>query len=380
MYVLAAYVYMSDEVLTGLATTPVIFAHTAVPVGRIARKSSNASRSPKGLATRSACRPRTSFRTPLSGGRARRSSRLRIRVETPETGGDRDASLRSTDQRPSAALPYGADRKSSRRSRGSASARLPRGGAFTVVARDGRVVAHFHEVCGYTAKDLAVGPDERAAVFTMWSAPVENWLLYACEAGKARLLGERMGYHGNPSFSEDGSWVYFVHHPRKGGPIGMHEEGANAQLYRVHFDGSGVEALTDSKGCKLAPQKVGATVVYVHATCEGPRSIESLKLDGSRQVTTIEEGFDTHWPDFSPDGRRLLLTRRTLAGVQLLAMDVQQKTTRVLWGLPEGYEETRAGWGTNTSTIIYQRDGSVWRILLGKVPREEKLVNIGGVS
>lgn len=252
------------------------------------------------------------------------------------------------------------------------------GGAWTVVARDGRVVMHLRDVCGQRALDLAVGPDEHTLVFTAWSAPVENWLLYACDAGNPRRLGEATGYHGQPSFSEDGATVFFVHHPKKGGPVGMHEEGANAQLYRVRLDGSGLEPLTDSKGCKLAPQKVGQAVVYLHATCSGPRTVELISLEKGRRVATLEEALNTHYPDLSSDGRSVLVTRKTLAGIQLVALDVQRKTARILWGLPEGYEGTRAGWGQSTASIIYQRDGAVWRLSLRPSPHEEKLAVIGG--
>ncbi|MBL8957141.1 MAG: hypothetical protein JNK82_40585, partial [Myxococcaceae bacterium] len=74
------------------------------------------------------------------------------------------------------------------------------------------------------AKELAVSADLKRYVFTAWSKEVENTLLYTCERGQApRLLGEELGYHAQPSFSLDGAWVLFVHHPRKGGPPGTHD-------------------------------------------------------------------------------------------------------------------------------------------------------------
>lgn len=253
------------------------------------------------------------------------------------------------------------------------------GGAWTVVARDGRVLMHLREVCGQRAKDLAIGPDERTVVFTAWSAPVENWLLFVCDGGEPRRLGDPTGYHGNPSFSEDGATVFFVHHPKKGGPIGMHEEGANAQLYRVKLDGSHLEALTGSAGCKLAPQNAGQAVVYIHSTCTGARSVELISLAPSRSVATLEKG-NTHYPDLSADRRAVLLTRKVLNGVQLISLDVQKMASRVLWSLPEGYEETRAGWGQGEDSIIYQRDGAVWRVSLRPTPHEDQIAVIGGRS
>lgn len=249
-----------------------------------------------------------------------------------------------------------------------------------MVARDGRVLYQLREICGQAAHEVAVASNEHTVVFTAWNGPVENWLLYACDgSGQPRLLGEETGYHGQPSFSEDGTWVYFVHHPRKGGPPGLHEEGANAQLYRVRLDGSGLEALSDSPGCKLAPHIARNLVVYVHATCSGLRSIELLNLQKDNRITTIENS-NSHYPDLSADGRSLLVTRQVLDGVQLVSIDLQKMTSQVLWRLPEGYVETLAGWGKDSSTIIYQRDGAVWRISLRPAVREEKVCVIGGGS
>lgn len=255
------------------------------------------------------------------------------------------------------------------------------GNAWTVVAPDGRLLKQLRGVCGREARDLAVSPDEATLVFTAWSDAVENWLLYACDDGSSpRLLGEAQGYHGNPAFSPDGAWVYFVHHPKKGGPLGMHDPGANAQLYRVRLDGSGLESFTDSKGCKLAPQATASSVVFVHDTCTGVRSIELVSPGRRSGVVTLEHGHNSHFPDLSPDGHFVLITRKTLAATELLSLDVKTKAVRSLWGLPPGYAETYARWGNDATSIIYQRDGAVFRVTLLPKPREEKLADIGGTS
>lgn len=252
--------------------------------------------------------------------------------------------------------------------------------AWTVVDRNGRVIMHLHEVCGQRANELAVGADQRTLVFTAWSEPVENWLLYACDQNrKPRLLGERIGYHAQPSFSPDGIWVFFVHHPRKGGPPGQHDPGANAQVYRVRLDGSGLESLTESAGCKLAPRSVGSTVVYLHSTCEGPRSIEMLDSNKGLPTTLLEHGAMSHYPDLSPDGSQVLFTRKVLFAVELHALDVKTRETKLLWRLPKEAWDARASWGSDGS-ILYQRDGAVWKVSLKPPANEARLTTIGGAS
>ncbi len=253
---------------------------------------------------------------------------------------------------------------------------------WVVVSRDGRALERMSKVCGSEARELAVSADLKTYVFTAWSQAIENTLLYACEpGGMPRLLGESIGYHAQPSFSRDGQWVFFVHHPKKGGPPGMHDPGANAQLYRVRLDGSGLEAMTNSRGCKAAPQDAGdGVVMMLHLSCHGPRSIELLRLNEKSVVATAEDGQLSHWPDLTADGRHLLVTREGFETTQLLDVDLKTKQSRVLWTMPAGYENTRTAWGEGGKTVLFQREGAVWRVRLGSKPVEEKLFVTGGQS
>ncbi|MBL8913648.1 MAG: hypothetical protein JNM17_23305 [Archangium sp.] len=172
-----------------------------------------------------------------------------------------------------------------------------------------------------------------------------------------------------------------MHHPRKGGPPGTHDAGANAQLYRVRLDGSGLEALTSSRGCKAAPHDVGGGVVMmVHLSCFGPRSIELFRVADKSVVDAALVGQEPHWPDLASDGRHMLVTRDTFESTQVLEVDWKTKRSTVLWSLPMGSENAHAAWGDGRSSVLFQRGGAVWRRRLGAKPVEEKLFEMGEPS
>jgi len=253
---------------------------------------------------------------------------------------------------------------------------------WLLVSRRGELIERIDRPCGLRANELAVSADLATLVVTAWSSEAQNSFLYVCERGAstARMLGEQTGYHAHPSFSDDGRWVYFVHHPHKGGPPGLHEPGANAQLYRVRLDGTELTALTQTQGCKLSPKTRRNTALYVHASCHGPRSIELFDVGKRKVIATFAESQVVHYADLSADGKSLLFTREVWDATQLVSLDVRSKAERVLWTLPMGYPDTRTAWGEGQRSVLFQKAGSVWKLTLGRSNQEEKLFDIGGAT
>lgn len=233
-------------------------------------------------------------------------------------------------------------------------------GHFAVVSRAGQLVRRVGMLCGRQPLELALSSDHESAAFTAREEQVENTLLYACRAGELRLLGERVGYHANPAFSPDGVWVYFAHHPKKGGPPGLHEPGANAQLYRVRFDGSSLEALTSDRGCKQGPQVLASgSVLYVHATCHGPKSVEVMTLK-DRRSRKLSDFASYNSPDLSPRGESVLASEQTLATMNVVVLGLKGEPKKLLFEVAGGDVGLRASWTDKGDGVLYQHDGSVW--------------------
>src|SRR5579871_3847855 len=96
---------------------------------------------------------------------------------------------------------------------------------------------------------VTASADGHTVFFTAFDSVAQNVLLFRRDwdvAGPARRIGDSRGYHSDPVVSPDGQWVYFAHNPDAHGPAMQHpEKQAYAQIYRVHPDGSGLEALTN---------------------------------------------------------------------------------------------------------------------------------------
>lgn len=236
---------------------------------------------------------------------------------------------------------------------------------WVVLDRQGRELRRIATFGGRTANDVAVSPDGKTFVFTAWAAEVENQLLYAWREGSesSTLLGEPIGWHDQPSFTADGKWVLFVHHPKKGGPPGQHEPGANSQLYRVRSDGSGLEALTDSRGCKITPTGLDSKrVIYVHATCSLGRSLARLGPTSQEQRLS---GWEKNFGESSLDasGKKLAVVERRTQGSLVYDADLArgEPLLRLRGEVPMTPDRQRPGW-LSDGRIAVQYGGKVWAL------------------
>ncbi len=191
-----------------------------------------------------------------------------------------------------------------------------------------------------------IAPDGSAIAFTSRSAAAQNNLLFIWDRSEApaRLLGREMGFHANPSFSFDGEWVLFAHHPRKGGPPGQHEPGANAQVYRVRRDGTRLEALTDTRGCKVSPvSRDGFELFFIHSTCD--------LFDGYSQATAGGPEKRLGPTDakykvlrLSPDGRHLALIEQRMDTFALWGVELPSSRKRLLVEVEKKTQSPDVAW------------------------------------
>jgi hypothetical protein len=231
-----------------------------------------------------------------------------------------------------------------------------RPGEWIAIARNGEVLATHATFAGMDAIEATVSPDGRVIVFTAWSDAVQNRLMYKWEigSGQATRLGGAQGFHASPDFTNDGTWVYFAHHPRKGGLPGQHEPGASAQLYRVRIDGSGLEALTREGGCHMHPNVgYGGSVLFAHTDCIMGRSIKVLG-HGRRSSGPLEPAFgeyDAAVFDFSE--QKIAFAMATRKDVVVFERRVSNGETKELFRIPKPGSYMRLAY-SSSGEMMYQ--------------------------
>ena len=101
-------------------------------------------------------------------------------------------------------------------------------------------------------------------------------------------IGDSHGYHASPTISPDGEWVFFAHHPSARGHPTAHEAKAYAQIYRVHADGTGLEALTSGNGCHMSPtvSSTGDSLTSTRTATAAVVRASKGSSDGSRRTST----------------------------------------------------------------------------------------------
>ena len=206
-------------------------------------------------------------------------------------------------------------------------------GKWVALSRSGEILAAFSKFGGMDAIDATISPDAKTVVFTAWNDEAGNRLLYKWVIGaeSATLLGESQGFHASPDFTNDGKWVYFAHHPRKGGPPGQHEPGANAQLYRVQVDGRNLQALTDESGCHMHPNAIAPSlIVYSHTSCIRGRSVKLF--DGHKSSQGLQPGFGEYdVAVLDQFGKRIAFVMHSRVDFLVLELDLRTSTTKELF-------------------------------------------------
>lgn len=238
-----------------------------------------------------------------------------------------------------------------------------RPGEWYVVSRSGELLSQHQQFAGREAADATVSPDGRVFVFTSWEPSAENFLLYKWSESKqtAELLSEPRGFHAAPTFTDDGKWVYFAHHPGKGGPPGEHEPGAFAQLYRVKLDGSALERLTDAPGCHMQPATAdGPVVAIAHTDCAAGRSIELWRGKNQKPIS-INTGLGEHgWPTFALKPMRIAYVFETRVDSVVYEYDLARRSTKELFHFNHSADSARLAFGSGAS-LLFQNQTGVYR-------------------
>ena len=130
-------------------------------------------------------------------------------------------------------------------------------------------------------------------LFNRYQTPVMTVFIADADGMNARALVPTHGLEYSPSYSADGQWVVFTAEPT-----------GQADIYRVHPDGTGREQLTDDPAFDdqgaLSPD--GRTLAFVSTRERGTADIWVLDL-GSRTPTNLTKHHSGNFrPSWSPDG------------------------------------------------------------------------------
>lgn len=247
---------------------------------------------------------------------------------------------------------------------------FPAPGGFVILSRSGELLETISRPGGLTAEHLAVSPDGRRYVFTARSNPEAQPLLYRLERGQteAAVLGKATGFHAQPTFTDDGNWVFFIFHPTKDAAgwwsqpptTGEMADREYGQIWKVRIDGTGLEQVTKSRGCKLFPDARDAkTVTYTHTNCGATSMLElttGYQVDSVIPMTKVRP----HLPRFSGDGKRLAVVQ--LTPDEVLVVICESKVCSQLAELPRDADPSQVAWMIDDSSLLVSVGPSVWRI------------------
>jgi TolB protein len=144
------------------------------------------------------------------------------------------------------------------------------------------------------SRGLAAQAAPLKVMYNQYQAPQMSIFIADADGSNERALFASPGLEYSPSYTADGKWIVFTR-----------ENNGQADIFRVHPDGSGVEQLTDDPAFDdqgaLSPD--GTTLAFVSTRAGGMANIWLMDLATrkSRNLTASHSG--NFRPAWSPDGR-----------------------------------------------------------------------------
>ncbi len=251
-------------------------------------------------------------------------------------------------------------------------------GGFVVTSRTGEVLDTVRTIGGKTPESLAVSPDGKIWVFTAHEESANQPLLYRASKGAApALLGQPEGYHAQPRFTNDGKWIYFIHHSNPAaGAAGTHGSGLFGQVWRIRPDGTGLTQVTSSDGCKTSPDAESEARVYMtHADCNKRSSIDLVISAKPATLISPLSTFRQSLPRIAPKGRKLAFVRLANDAFSLVLMSGGRESVVQTWQTPSQPSELE--WAADGETLLMQMGSTVE--LVEKDGAVRDLLDLSGV-
>ena len=136
-------------------------------------------------------------------------------------------------------------------------------------------------------------------LFNRFQVPVMTLQIADADGKRERALLATPDLDYSPSFSPDGQWLVFTS-----------ERDGQAEIYRVHPDGSGLERLTDHPAfddqAALSPD--GKTLAFVSTRDGGTANIWTVDLASKKATNLTANRSGNFRPSWSPDGAWIAFT------------------------------------------------------------------------
>lgn len=140
----------------------------------------------------------------------------------------------------------------------------------------------------------AAPPARQQVLFNRFMTPAMTVFIADADGKSERPLVPTQGLEYSPSFSADGRWVVYTA-----------ERDGQADIYRIHSDGTALEQLTDDPAFDdqgaLSPD--GKTLAFVSTRDGGTTNIWLKDLSSSRYTNLTRQPSGTFRPSWSPDGK-----------------------------------------------------------------------------
>lgn len=173
----------------------------------------------------------------------------------------------------------------------------------------------------------------------------EIWLANAVDGTHVRLTTEGGWY---PSWSPDGDDLAFV----------VARGLTSPDLYRIHADGTGLDALTSNGVAEYSPDWApdGATIAYERVDPEtGTSDLWAMNADGTAKRALTDDPGNDSGPAFSPDGTKIAFASDSDgAGFDVYVMDADGgNVTRLTDAAGDDFGPD---WSPDGTTIAFSAD------------------------
>ena len=205
------------------------------------------------------------------------------------------------------------------------------GSELVFVDRTGKELSHLGERAGYST--IRISPDGRRLVTAMGDPKSDLWVFDLARGGSATRLTFEQGSVDNPTWSGDGSLIYYNVFPAGNGSINMASAASSAVVYVKRADGSGAskmlvqEPAPDPKvavrAAAMSPQLEpgGKNLLYIRRDGPTGNRIVAIPSSGTgRETALVAPGSpEANIIDFrlSPDGRWLAYTSSEAGPLQV---------------------------------------------------------------